>query len=74
MAHGVDGSVHHAEVMYHVESMGAIDKQLTSEVEETDEEYLWIFREMKWKDDSETWEPLGVVWKPDPLPLAAYTE
>eukprot|EP00957_Ditylum_brightwellii_P105279 8025606-Ditylum_brightwellii.AAC.1 len=58
----------------------AIDRQLTSEVKKTDEECLWIFKEgvghrkngwtwdikMKWEDDSETWEPLAVIWKSDP--------
>eukprot|EP00957_Ditylum_brightwellii_P209654 15362667-Ditylum_brightwellii.AAC.1 len=72
MAHEVDGSVHHAEVMRCVESMDseieqylvylgsrkqeeiktydaiveAIDSQLTSEAEKTDEEGLWIFKEV----------------------------
>eukprot|EP00957_Ditylum_brightwellii_P076579 5820270-Ditylum_brightwellii.AAC.1 len=58
----------------------AIDRQLTSEAEKTDEEHLWIFKEvvghrknvqtwdvkMKWEDDLETWDPLAVIWKPDP--------
>eukprot|EP00957_Ditylum_brightwellii_P094843 7222964-Ditylum_brightwellii.AAC.1 len=58
----------------------AIDRQLTSEAGTTDEEHLWIFKEvlghrkngqtwdvkMKWKDDSETREPLAVIWKSDP--------
>eukprot|EP00957_Ditylum_brightwellii_P121816 9289600-Ditylum_brightwellii.AAC.1 len=58
----------------------AIDRQLTSETEKTDEECLWIFKEvvghgkngwtwdvkMKCEDDSETWEPLAVIWKSDP--------
>eukprot|EP00957_Ditylum_brightwellii_P117417 8955705-Ditylum_brightwellii.AAC.1 len=53
----------------------AIDKQLTAEAEKRDEECLWIFNEvvghrknaytwdvrMKWEDDSETWEPIGVI-------------
>eukprot|EP00957_Ditylum_brightwellii_P031545 2392150-Ditylum_brightwellii.AAC.1 len=79
MTHEVDGSVHCAEVMCHVESMDGKTEQylLTSEVEETDEEGLWIFKEvvghrkngqawdvkMKWEDDLETWEPLAVIWK-----------
>jgi hypothetical protein len=64
----------------------AIDRQLTSEVEKTDEEHLWIFKEvvghrengwtwdvkMKWENDSETWEPLDVIWKSDPVALAAH--
>ena len=110
MACEVDGSVHRAEVMHHVESMDgeteqylvhlgdrkqketmtydaiveAINRQLTSEAEKTDEEYLWIFKEvvghrkngqtwavkMKCEDDSETWEPLVVIWKSDLLTLA----
>eukprot|EP00957_Ditylum_brightwellii_P152648 11619376-Ditylum_brightwellii.AAC.1 len=65
----------------------AIDRQLTSEAEKTDEKHLWIFKEvvghrnsgqtwdvkMKWEDDSEIWEPLAVIWKSDLLTLAAYT-
>jgi hypothetical protein len=51
-----------------------------------DDERLWIFKEvkdhrhkgktwevlMKWEDDSETWEPLSIVWKSDPVTLAQY--
>eukprot|EP00957_Ditylum_brightwellii_P199515 15208741-Ditylum_brightwellii.AAC.1 len=68
MAHKVDGSVHCAEVMCHVESMDATDMQLTSGAKKTDEECLWIFKEVvenrqngwtwdvkiTWEDDSET--------------------
>eukprot|EP00957_Ditylum_brightwellii_P154099 11727822-Ditylum_brightwellii.AAC.1 len=109
MAREVDGSVHCAEVMHHVESMDgeteqyhvhlwigkrkeimtydviveAIDRQLISEAKKTDEECLWILKEvighrkngwirdvkMKWEDDSETWEPLAVIWKSDQVTL-----
>eukprot|EP00957_Ditylum_brightwellii_P046382 3520845-Ditylum_brightwellii.AAC.1 len=64
-AREVDGSVHCDEVIHHVESM--------NEVEKTDKECLWIFKEvigyrnngqtwdvkMKWEDDSEAWKPLA---------------
>eukprot|EP00957_Ditylum_brightwellii_P095631 7285821-Ditylum_brightwellii.AAC.1 len=72
MASKVDGSVHHTEVVHHVESMygeteqclvhlgdrkqkeimtydtivEAIDRQLASEAEKTDEEHLCIFKEV----------------------------
>eukprot|EP00957_Ditylum_brightwellii_P143121 10905053-Ditylum_brightwellii.AAC.1 len=66
----------------------AIDGKLTSKVEKTDEEHLWIFKEavghrknsqtwdvkMKWEDDSNTWEPLGVIWRSDLVTSAAYTK
>eukprot|EP00957_Ditylum_brightwellii_P076009 5777834-Ditylum_brightwellii.AAC.1 len=29
---------------------------------------------MKWEDDSETWDPLAVIWKSDPVTLAAYAK
>eukprot|EP00957_Ditylum_brightwellii_P143001 10895884-Ditylum_brightwellii.AAC.1 len=29
---------------------------------------------MKWEDDSETWEPLTVIWKSNPVTLAAYAK
>eukprot|EP00957_Ditylum_brightwellii_P047579 3614609-Ditylum_brightwellii.AAC.1 len=114
MACEVDCSVHHSEVMHHVEPMDgdteqylvhledgkrkeimtydviveAIDRQSTSEAEKTDEECLWIFKEvvghkknsctwgikMKWKDDSETWESLAFIWKSDPVTLTAYAK
>eukprot|EP00957_Ditylum_brightwellii_P071416 5428996-Ditylum_brightwellii.AAC.1 len=61
------------EIMTYAAIVETIDRQLTSEVEKTDEEHLWIFKEvvghrnngrtwdvqMKWEDDSETWEPLA---------------
>ena len=76
------------EIMTYDAIVEAIDKQLTTEAEKTDEERLWIFKEvvghrkngrtwdvrMKWEDDSETWEPLGVIWKSDPVTLAAYAK
>eukprot|EP00957_Ditylum_brightwellii_P196945 15004470-Ditylum_brightwellii.AAC.1 len=114
MAYEVDGSVHCAEVMHHVESMDgateqylvhlgdgkqkeimtydaiveAIDRRLPSETKQTDEEHFWIFKEVvghrkngwtwdvkiKWEDDSETWEPLAVIWKSNPVTLASYAK
>eukprot|EP00957_Ditylum_brightwellii_P047248 3588797-Ditylum_brightwellii.AAC.1 len=75
IAREVDGSVHCAEVIHHVNPTDAIDRQLTSDVEKTDGEHLWIFKEIvghrkhgqtwdikiKWEDDSETWESLDVI-------------
>eukprot|EP00957_Ditylum_brightwellii_P199738 15226304-Ditylum_brightwellii.AAC.1 len=29
---------------------------------------------MKWEDDSDAWAPLAVIWKSDPVTLAAYTK
>eukprot|EP00957_Ditylum_brightwellii_P006890 521023-Ditylum_brightwellii.AAC.1 len=46
MAPEVDGSVHHAEVIHHVEFMDGEAEQLTSEAKKTNEEYLWIFKEV----------------------------
>eukprot|EP00957_Ditylum_brightwellii_P051942 3940039-Ditylum_brightwellii.AAC.1 len=57
-----------------------VEGQFISEAEKTDEEHLWIFKEvvgyrkngqtwnvkMKWKDDSDTQESLTVIWKSDP--------
>eukprot|EP00957_Ditylum_brightwellii_P073481 5583762-Ditylum_brightwellii.AAC.1 len=68
------------DIMTYDAIVEAIDRQLTSEVEKTIEECLWIFKEvvghrkngwtwnvkMKWEDGSETLEPLAVIWKSDP--------
>eukprot|EP00957_Ditylum_brightwellii_P146259 11136459-Ditylum_brightwellii.AAC.1 len=76
------------EIMTYDAIVEAIDRQLTSETEKTDKELLWIFREidghrkngwtwdvnMKWEDDSETWEPLAIIWKSDPVKLATYAK
>jgi hypothetical protein len=29
---------------------------------------------MHWEDDSETWEPMSLIWKDDPVTLAKYAE
>eukprot|EP00957_Ditylum_brightwellii_P021407 1614585-Ditylum_brightwellii.AAC.1 len=76
------------ETMTYDTIVEAIDRQLTSVAEKTDEERLWMFKEvvgyrkngwiwdikMKWEDDSETWEPLLVIWKSAPVTLAVYAK
>eukprot|EP00957_Ditylum_brightwellii_P019665 1483543-Ditylum_brightwellii.AAC.1 len=65
------------EIMTNDAIVEAIDMQLTSEAEMTDEEHLLFFKEvvghrkngrtwdvmMKWEDDSESWELLAAIWK-----------
>ena len=74
------------DVMTYDAVIEAIDRQLTAEAEKSDEDTIWIFKEvmghrkvkqvwevlMKWEDDSETWEPLSAIWKSDPITLAKY--
>eukprot|EP00957_Ditylum_brightwellii_P137436 10478292-Ditylum_brightwellii.AAC.2 len=76
------------EIMTYDAIVEAIERQLTSEVETTDDECLWIFKEivghrkngwtwdikMKWEDDSDICDSLGVIWKSDPVTIAAYAK
>ena len=66
----------------------AVNQQLAREADMSDDERIWIFKEvkdhrkkdntwevlMKWEDDSETWEPLNAIWKSDPVTLAQYAK
>ena len=74
------------EVMTYNAVLEALNAQLEREANQTDEERMWIFKEvqehrkrdgkwevlMKWEDDSVTWEPLSLIWKSDPVTLAKY--
>ena len=65
-----------------------LDEQLAREAECDPYNVTWIFKAVKdhckngkywevlmhWEDESETWEPLNVIWRSDPVTLAKYAD
>ena len=65
-----------------------LDEQLAREAERDPYDVTWIFKAVKdhckngkywevlmhWEDESETWEPLNVIWHSDPVTLAKYAD
>jgi len=76
------------EVMTYDAIVQQLDEQFTREAEQDEFDRTWIFKSIKdhrkngttwevlmhWEDDSETWEPLNVVWRSDPVTLAKYAD
>ncbi len=76
------------DVMTYDAVVHALDQQLLREANQSEEEKIWIFHEVmshrrngrtwdvliRWEDDSQTWEPLGAIWRSDPVTLAKYAK
>ena len=75
------------EIMTYNAVIDGINRQIQRELNQTPEERVWIFKDIishrktkdkkhevlvKWEDDQETWEPLKVIAKDDPVTCARY--
>ena len=74
------------EIMTYNAVMEGINRQLEHEAEKSEEEKVWIFKDIlehrkhngkyevkvQWEDDQETWEPLANMANDDPITLARY--
>lgn len=79
------GDGKHKDIMIYA-IIEAWNKQLECEAEMEEQGQFMAFKEVKthckngnawevlmhWEDDSETWEPLSIIWKDDPVTLAQY--
>jgi len=76
------------DIMTYDAVVEALDRQLQREANTTDDEKLWLFKDVKdhrkvgnaweilvkWEDDSESWILLSSLWKDDPVTIAKYAE
>ena len=82
------GDCQRQKIMTYDAIVEAVKEQLVREADKSDEDKVWIHKGvenhrkignkwevlMRWEDESESWEPIGLIAKSDPVSLAKYAE